>query len=489
MKSRWLGFVAALLLGATILQAQTLPHQARLVGQQIEYAGYHLELKTLVHSFLREEKVIGTLYVDSAGNFDFTLPLDTITYVYTDLGKIRASIYLEPGITYKIQLPPFQKKSVYENLNPFFSPETTTLGIINKEARNLNRQILEFSEYFDYLFNKEAVSLSTNSDEKRAKEIQTLLDNKFTDNHPLFVQHKQLTYIKLWLTSNPRKLREIISQHFLSQGVNYQLPAYTEAFTLLFKNFVPNGFDKPVKEALEKDLNTRAGFTKLSNTIARDSLFKQHLELDELILLYGIYQGYYNQSMDENTAIRIAESAVTEGSTPQIRDIAQALHLKLTMLRPGSPAPDFTMYNQDGKKRTLHSYKGKFIYLNFVHTKNYPSQRDLETIVQLQSIFKNNLDIVTVVVDDNREEMDNYLKYKKFNWDFLHILSYPHILKNYNIMGVPAYYLISPDGKLVLSPAPSPEENFRDAFVKELQSYEKQKLRNKTDEKQSIFRR
>lgn len=488
MRNRWLLFLIPLLVSTTLLEAQTFPNQVRLIGQQIEYANYHLELKTQIHSFLKEEKVIGSMYVDSAGNFDFTLPLATTTHVYIDLGRLRAGIYLEPGTTYKIQLPPFLQKEEQEKLNPFFSPEITTLGIINKEARNLNRQILEFTEYFDYLFNKEALAISRNNDEKRANEIQTFLDEKFLDTDPLFLQHKELTYIRLWMASSPRRLREIISQNFLHQEINYELPAYTDAFMLLFKNFVPGGFEKSVRDSLESKFKTKASFSILSNTIVKDSLFNQHRELGELILLYGIFQGFYNQSMNEANVIRIAKSATTEGATYQIRDIAHALHQKLTKLRPGSPAPNFILYNQDGQKRTLEDYKGKFIYLNFVHTKNYACQRDLETMIQLQSIFKKKLEIVTVVMNENREEMESYLKQKKQKWDFLHILPYPRILDEYNIMAVPAYYLISPDGKLLLSPAPTPEENFKDAFVKEIQSYERKKLRDDPKEKRSIFR-
>lgn len=488
MRNRWLKFLIPLLLSSTLLKAGTLPNQVRLIGQQIEYANYHLEFKTQIHSFLKEEKVIGSMSVDSAGNFDFILPLTTTIYAYTDLGKLRAGIYLEPGTTYKIQLPPFQQRDEHEKLNPFFSPEITTLGIINSEARNLNRQILEFTEYFDYLFNKEALAISRNSDEKRVNEIQTFLDEKFLDKDPLFLQHKELTYIRLWMASSPRKLREIIFQNFLHQDINYELPAYTEAFMLLFRNFVPSGFEKSVRDSLELKLKARTLFSALSNTIVKDSLFNQHRELGELILLYGIFQGFYNQSMSEENAIRIAENAAIEGTTYQIREIAHALHQKLTKLRPGSPAPNFILYNQDGQKRTLEDYKGKFIYLNFVHTKNYACQRDLETMIQLQSIFKKNLEIVTIVMNENREEMEAYLKQKKQKWDFLHILPYPQILDEYNIMAVPAYYLISPDGKLLLSPAPTPEENFRDAFVKEIQSYERQRLRDNPKEKRSIFR-
>lgn len=488
MKNRWLG-VVALLLFTTIIKAQTLSHQVRLFGQQPDYAGYHLELKTNINSFLLEEKVLGSMYVDSTGHFDFTLPLETTTYAYTDLGKVRGEIFLEPGTEYNIQLPPFYQKSEQEKLNPFFVPEVTTLGIINSEARNLNRQISEFTDNFNFLFNNEVLAISIHSDEKKAYEIYRQLEEKFTDDTPLFVRHKALTYIKLWAVSSPRKSREIIYNHFLKHQVDSHLPSYTEAFMLLFKNFISSGFEKLVQDSLNIQLRTRANFSDLSNTIVKDTLFSHNRELGELVLLYGLYQGYYNQQLTENSVVAITDSAVNQGSTKLIKETAKALHYKLTKLRAGSPAPDFRLFNQSGKERSLKDYSGKFVYLNFVHTKNYACQRDLETLSQLQNIFKKHLEIVTIVTNEQREEMDNFLSFNNYKWDFLHFIYYPQVLSNYNIMALPAYYLISPEGKLLLSPAPSPEENFRDSFVKEIQAYERQKLREHRDRERSFFRR
>jgi hypothetical protein len=36
----------------------------------------------------------------------------------------------------------------------------------------------------------------------------------------------------------------------------------------------------------------------------------------------------------------------------------------------------------------------------------------------------------------------------------------PDVLKEYDIRAFPTYFLIGPDGKLILSPAPSPSEDF-----------------------------
>jgi hypothetical protein len=56
--------------------------------------------------------------------------------------------------------------------------------------------------------------------------------------------------------------------------------------------------------------------------------------------------------------------------------------------------------------------------------------------------------------------MANYVKNTGLNWTFLHFGNQPSILEEYDIRAYPTYYLIGPDGKLLLSPAQSPGENF-----------------------------
>jgi hypothetical protein len=73
------------------------------------------------------------------------------------------------------------------------------------------------------------------------------------------------------------------------------------------------------------------------------------------------------------------------------------------------------------------------------------------------------------------------------NWDFLFFGMNANILKNYNVLAVPIYYLINPDGKLVLSPSPAPGENFHDNFIDQFRKYQRQQQRKNPQERKSIF--
>ncbi|MDP4226874.1 MAG: hypothetical protein Q8910_10895, partial [Bacteroidota bacterium] len=46
-----------------------------------------------------------------------------------------------------------------------------------------------------------------------------------------------------------------------------------------------------------------------------------------------------------------------------------------------------------------------------------------------------------------------------YTWTFLYCGNQTSLLKEYNIRAFPTCYLINPDGKLSISPAPLPSEN------------------------------
>jgi hypothetical protein len=53
-----------------------------------------------------------------------------------------------------------------------------------------------------------------------------------------------------------------------------------------------------------------------------------------------------------------------------------------------------------------------------------------------------------------------------YPWTFLHFSNQPDLLDDYDIRGYPSYFLIGPEGRLILSPAPSPVENFESTFLR-----------------------
>jgi thiol-disulfide isomerase/thioredoxin len=76
----------------------------------------------------------------------------------------------------------------------------------------------------------------------------------------------------------------------------------------------------------------------------------------------------------------------------------------IRFVRNPDPAPDFKLTGLDGKPFTLAGAKGKVILLNFWATWCGPCRAEIPDLVQLQNKYKDRLQILSLVVDDDDQD-------------------------------------------------------------------------------------
>jgi len=102
----------------------------------------------------------------------------------------------------------------------------------------------------------------------------------------------------------------------------------------------------------------------------------------------------------------------------------------------------------------------------FCNSFSYYCVKEYEYLKILQQRLQDRLKIITILVDDSFQSMRDLMKNNNYPWTFLHFSNQPQVIDDYDIQTYPSYFLIGPEGKLVLSPAPSPAENFEATFNK-----------------------
>ena len=481
--------LSGLMLLHQALNAQPYSHatdSVRFFGSAPEYKGMNIVFEYYSNFIIPGRASLITMPIDDEGNFDFNFPLDETSFLFADLGRTRASIFVEPGKEYKLVFPPFQPRTQLERLNPYFRFEELPLGIANPESRELNRNIVEFDAEFEYILSSYAVRLFTSSDTALARQIEQQLAAKYTYPNPVFQKHKQFSFMRLRQMSQRNIARYLIAELNKHQ-VEYQLPSYSQLFTSLFRSFVPAGFSDDVRTPLNRALADRLEFDSIANIAMQDTLFTNQ-ELTEQVLIYGLFEAFYSKRIPEATVFAALQSAANKGSTPKVRQTASEVYAKVSKLRPGSMAPDFRLKNQKGRNRDLSDYKGKFVYLNFIHTGSIASLRDLTVLEQYYKTMNKEMEIVTVVMDENIDAIEELLKKNPYKWDFLHFASYPQLIDLYDLQALPAYFLIDPEGRLNMSPAPAPGENFLERFAVHFREYRIDFLRRNPPKEKSIFR-
>ncbi|NJK97648.1 MAG: TlpA family protein disulfide reductase [Bacteroidales bacterium] len=183
-----------------------------------------------------------------------------------------------------------------------------------------------------------------------------------------------------------------------------------------------------------------------------------------------MHDGFYGMDFSRASLLVILDSMINTTNIAIHREIGLQIRDKVTRLLTGYIPPSFNLYDQQGKLRSPDDFKGKYTYLMFCTTQNYACITEFEQIKKLYQKHSDKLNIITILADDNFNESQKFIKGKQLPWIFLHYGNMPEILKEYDIRALPTYFLIDPEGKMAISPAPSPSENFEISFFNELRS-------------------
>jgi peroxiredoxin len=146
--------------------------------------------------------------------------------------------------------------------------------------------------------------------------------------------------------------------------------------------------------------------------------------------------------------------------TPKYADTLKQFFVNIQRLKPGVPAPGFTLKDDNGKQVSLAQLKGKVVYIDFWGVGCGPCVYDIKNEVPgLHEKYKDkNIVFVNVCVDSNESTWKENLK--KLNLSGVNLIAEGWtknpMCQNYNVNGIPHYFLIDTEGKIVDNNSPHP---------------------------------
>jgi len=459
-----------------------------IYGNSPEYANIHLQIKYIQNYITRNLAGIETFKVEKDGDFRVTFEVAEITKIYIPLGETLGFLYVNPGHSYEIQLPPYKPLKPENKLNPYFTPEHILLGYLNNPKDSVNKQVVDFNSTYNSLFAEHIKRILVTNNKGLANKIIKDLEEEFpSDNNDWFNNYKDYSYISLKDFIYANKKRQLIEIYFSNKPIQYNLDPYWDAFNQIFSNFFLYYFkNQEGKNLLANWSSPTCSFDSLCTTLTADTLFKNR-ELSELVIMKSLYDGYYSDRYDKDKIISLFTEAIEQCKSDYCKNIAAQIQSKISKLRVGTKAPEFSVPTLSGKQKELKDFEGKFIYLNFASTDNYACKKDFQLLNELSELFQKDMRIVTILTDDDPDKAMDYINANKFKWDFLHFNQNAKILSDYNVKAFPSYILIDPEGNIVMSPAPAPEENFAPVFSEKFNEYRYQKLRKDKPKTRTIY--
>jgi cytochrome c biogenesis protein CcmG, thiol:disulfide interchange protein DsbE len=127
---------------------------------------------------------------------------------------------------------------------------------------------------------------------------------------------------------------------------------------------------------------------------------------------------------------------------------AQALPV-IRLVRDPDPAPEFALKDMDGKPLTLAGLRGKVVLLNFWATWCGPCREEIPSLIALQKLYKDRLQIVGMLTDDDDQAMlRKLIEAEGINYPVT--LATPEIRMEYGgIPALPTLFVINSEGRVV----------------------------------------
>ncbi len=451
----------------SVVFAQKAP--TKISGVNKTYIDQSVKIFSLSDLITNNLTVLDSAIVDKQGHFEFQIQLEQTVLASVPLGIFQAVIYLEPGKCYEVVLPDFQPKSQVDLLNPFFKPVEIYLGIKNADTLDLNFQLANFNERYHNYLDESYYYIVKNPLKANIDSVIETLEQSFASvDNAYFYNYRKYSYGWLKYITIMRDSRYLIREYFNNQPIQYTNSAYMDLFNQVFANYLSFYANTSEGQRIFSDIAYAKSPTYVYQTFENNMVLLNDT-LKEMVLLKGLHDAFYSNDFPVQSLIITLDSILCCAKLPYHKTMAIHIKNKVLQGKSGFPAPAFQLADSKGNMRKNSDYLTNYVYLNFISIVSYTCREELELLKALYEKHKNDFIVVSISIDENIAEVQKYFDDHGYEWDLLSYSNQKELIDIYKVKAFPSYSLIDPEGKLVMSPANSPSENFEWYFFKLLQ--------------------
>ena len=445
--------VFLILVFPVFLTAQTTKITGTVPGAE----GRRIELTGYADLITQLEKTIAQATVDSMGAFTLTFNLDKTIYAFLNIEFHRGELFLEPSKTYHISIAPMNYNEMQE-INPYIESQSLDIQIIGNNPAELNGLIQSFNKEYNAFVLEHFNELYRDKDKAKLDTFRLKMIRKFPAvRNDYFSSYSFYKTGSLEQVANVMGKAPMVKKYFSDLAVLYENIEYMDLFREFFTKYITATCRQLKFLDYKGMLGKPNSYELLMKALEADTLLRKP-QVREMVLLWNMMEMYGDPEYKQETILSFFAAVQKESKFPQHKQIAEDMILVLTRLKPGTPAPDFTLTDRNRKKISLGSFRGKPVLLGFWTTYCPVCLSEMELLKPIYDKYHDRMNILSISADKEYLKMLYFINLKKdFSWNFLHLGNETGLLKEYDVKSFPLFVLIDSMGKIVQCPADLPD--------------------------------
>jgi thiol-disulfide isomerase/thioredoxin len=397
--------------------------------------------------------------ISAKGEFTLSFKTDATKYIMLRIQNCEATMYVEPDKNYYIGV--YQKDSAEVESFSRYTP--IEIGFVNTDSLELNYLIYDYLEKYDGFLSKmqgwkmsdnAVMAARTDTFCKKIKAKYATVNNKYFQN---FIQ-----YTLGALQLNFRNELYVYENYIKSKNILFAHREYV-SFLKIFLDRIVGELIKT--EDLVKEVNNTSGYESLSAFFTKSKIMLND-SLRNISMLYTLKLCYANPNYKRERVIDLLNDMSKKTELQFCKSIASNLATSLGKMQVGSAITDFTFYDFNNNKISLTGYKDKYLYVAFFKPYCKTCEEEIKVVAEHQKKFGAKINFLYILMDNFSEKIKEETKlYPKQGITYVYSADWMAMKEYFEIMAIPAYVLISPDGKIKISPAINPGIDLEKLFA------------------------
>ncbi|MGB0390114.1 MAG: TlpA family protein disulfide reductase [Salibacteraceae bacterium] len=428
----------------------TKTNATEVIGISKSYASEKVELITYINVINGIPEIAQTKKIDANGNFSFSFKLEQTQLISVRIKDYKASFYVTPAGSYKIDINEFDSKST----PPLSREKHLNFSFINQDKDSVNFKVMEVNSILEGFQNQYYLAYLNN----RVKQLLPKLDSnlkKIDQSNKFIADYCHFTFARQVLFAGIDK-KEVYAT-YLDKSHKIQNPAYGELFDDFYSKWLNRYQSKNDKKWLYESIYHQ-NLDSLTLLLSQNDFLQDPFVL-EMVLAKELYREAHEvKNFPRENTIALLKQLQKKSSNKDVKKTCDFFLKNLEQLSIGRLAPEFKLNDQNGVPISLKKYRGKYVFLDFWATWCKPCIKSMAVLNSIYPTYKDSVVFISICIDENEDFFQSFVERNNYPWVFSYAENQASLKEDYKVFALPLYYLIDKEGKLIQSPAFGPGE-------------------------------